>query len=179
MDIIIVPYIEEDGVRSFKDSFVMELYRQAKEEGRADMAFPGKSVTDAKGFLNAMKYGPNQLYIVHDKTDLLGFCWLNNFLGRTAYLHMCAFQIARGKVAEVSRKVLDILFDIKNLDGDGYVYDMLIGLTQASNTAISQIVEAIGGVYGCILPEGSFDSKENKSVPAKLCYFIREASHGE
>ena len=90
MKIEVIPYIEVNGIRTFKDSEICNLYLSML--ARSENIFTDGTVRNCEEFLEMFKYGTNLLYVMLCDRKPAGFAFLNNFTPKTAYGHFCIFK---------------------------------------------------------------------------------------
>ena len=61
MNITIMPYTTIDGVPTFRDSEIRDLFMQMQSRGLAETVFTAGDIRTANDFLSAMKYGEHSL----------------------------------------------------------------------------------------------------------------------
>ncbi len=170
--IAIVPYCEIDGVRTFADSEIKDIYGRMEMNGTVDKVFVDEQITSAEEFLQAMKYGENQLYVLLDENNIIAIAWINRFEGKTARLHFCFIDLEyKGKVA-VGKQLVQEILNAKN-DKNEYVFDMLTGVVPEENKTACEYVQAVGLVKVGILPLGSYNRFKRESEPAMIGYLTR------
>lgn len=172
MKVDLLPYCEIDGIRTLKDSDIKHLYQRIEEAGVADIVFCGSDIKDAEGFLAAMKYKDNHLYVVlvDEKPEMI--VWLNRFEGKFARFHWCPFKDLRGdRLTQVGMAVRDKFFSMKDYSGE-YLYDMLMGIIPIENKPAIGFLKKIGVKELGILPKAVL--KDGKSTPGVLMYYARE-----
>jgi hypothetical protein len=164
---IIRPYIKFDGIPTFRDSEITDLYRTMLEEGTADTVFCDGSVRCADDFLRQMKDDGNILLVALSKDIPIGIGWLNCFEKRTARAHFCMFSEGREIGFEnIGRTLIEKAFSVNDLD-------MLIGMIPATNEAAIKFSQKCGAVLVGYFPSGSYDIWENKYIGTAILYYQR------
>lgn len=114
---------------------------------------------------NAHVYG-----IVHDG-ELVGFTWINMWMGRSAAVHVCLWPTAdREHIAPMGRAFLQHVLNLKK--NGAYYRDSLFGLTPASYHNVIQYALAIGMVWQAEIPDAAVVKGE--AVPMTLLTVTRE-----
>ena len=165
----IIPYCEIDGVRTFADSEIIDIYNQME---MVDNVFIDSQITSAAEFLQAMKYGDNHLYVIMNDADLVAIAWINRFEGKLARLHFSFIDLEyHGKVA-VGKKLVGDILNVKNSKNE-YVFDMLVGVVPENNKKACEYVQAVGLIKIGVLPYGSYNRFKGKSEASMIGYLTR------
>lgn len=168
MGIDFLPYIEQDGAWTMKDSDIMNIFDRIEAQRLKDVVFY-EFGGDREWFLDIMKNGENQMYVVFDHPSVAGIVWLNRFEGRSARLHFCFLQGYGGDYAiEVARKWLEIVLNKRNM------YDVLVGVTPVKNKAAIGFLKKVGVTVAAVIPNYVYSKKTQQSEPAMMSYFTKE-----
>lgn len=166
-------YREIDGIRTYRDSEILELYRRLAAEGGAHV-FRDGSVKDEAAFLRMAKAPGTAFLVAHVRGRRAGVCWLNRFQGRFAQCNFFVFREFWGKDAKaLGSWCLRKILSARTRDGD-YLFDMLVGITPADNPAAVAFALRCGWVRRGVLPKGAFDAATGVSSPAVLTTATRE-----
>jgi hypothetical protein len=118
---VLKPYRTVDGVPSFKDSEIVQLFERAKAERLLPLVMyncdPDMS---AEAFLRMYKGSTlRQLWLVFYGDDLAGWIWIDDLASRTARSHFCLFRwVSQGRLSEeIGRDMFRQLFDTKFKSG--------------------------------------------------------------
>lgn len=172
---VVVPYCEFDGVRTYKDSFIMELYDKMVEEGTADTVFSGSGIDSPKSFLAMAKGRPDEVlfYLLFVDGEVGGIAWLNRFQYRWAQFHFCTFKRIWGReTIGLAKHTLERLL---TLGGEGnYLFDMFVGIMPSRNSVGLAYVQKCGGVVSGTLPYGVFNQTTGESEEATIITLTRE-----
>lgn len=168
-----IPYFHVDGVPTFKDSQIMELWHRMEREGTAKRVFYGGTVLSAQDFLAYMKDPENHLWVFVEDGKPVAFFWLNNFEGRTARIHFCAFKAVWGDQArKIGADALKLC--LEDRDGEGPLLDCLIGYTPAKNRLVRRFIREIGMETVGEVPALLFDAQEEQGVKGLIVSCTRE-----
>jgi len=172
----LIPYTKIDGIRNFKDSEIVSLYRRMGGEGTLNTVLSDGTIRNEQQFLYAMKTDC-QLHIILDEIlgeipEPIAIVWLNRFEGKTARLHFCFFKKVWGeksvKVGKfICRQILEFTYE------KGYIFDNLIGRIPVSNKPAIGFFKKLGVVFVGELPEGHWNHFKQKSEPALIVYMNR------
>ncbi len=168
----LIPYIEVDGIKSFKDSEVMGFYDRMVEEGTAETTFSDGSVRSRGEFLSMAKNCG--FFAVSCKSEVVGFVWITDVYMRRAQVHFCFFRTSKdwGKDGvEIGKRTASVLINLK--DKNGYIFDVLLGVTPIDNLPAVMWLHRIGLKKLCEIPNGVFSAKEKRSIPAVLWSLTR------
>ena len=121
-----------------------------------------------KALSNAHVYG-----VVHDD-ELVGFTWLNMWMGRSAAVHVCLWPTAdREHIVPIGRAFLQHVLNLKN--NGAYYRDSLFGLTPANYHNVVKYAQDIGMIFHAEIPGAAIVRVEVISV--KFMLMIEECSH--
>ena len=162
------PYCEIDGLNTFRDSEIKELYFKMISEG--NNIYIDNQIANGEDFLRHMKY-ESALYVAYYDEELFGFVYLDEFAHKTARIHFCVFKYFHGKKANVEscKKSIEIILSTKDSLGD-YMYDVLIGVIPSGNKVAIRFVEKIGGEISGEIPGAMWNAKKQESVDGTVVY---------
>jgi hypothetical protein len=177
MNTLLLPYTTVDGMPTFADSFVRNLFNRMVEDDTAKSVFFDGSVKDPDEFLNIMKFGNNALWIVSVDEEISGVVWLNNFEQKRASFHFCFFSNVWGKdTVSIGKKCVLTLLELKS-NGE-YDFDLLTGLVPLRNEkAIKWCQEMNFEIIGR-LPCSVWNAEEQKSEDGIIFYVERGKYNG-
>ena len=183
MDIQLVPYCEIDGIRSFSDSEIAELYDRMEKDGTAEMVFYDRGVQSRTGFVALMRRPGTYLYIVVPRsaegvTEPLAIVWLTQVESKRAYMHFCLFSNAWGESSvEIGKATVVRLINMK--DGkDQYLFDVFYGITPMVNTDAIRYAEFCGGKVVFSLPCGVWNGAKKANETGIFIQYLREQDKG-
>lgn len=166
---IVVPYTYYDGIPTFRDSEIMNLYCRIIADGTGYMFADGQ-ISDQESFLIAMK--KSICGIVKDGESTAGVGWLNRIEDKKASFHFVVFKEYWGNQSvDVGRALCQFMLSIKN--GDEYMFDMIWGMVPTSNRLAVKYLKRCGAVTIGELPCGLWDDRNKKSIPAMISYITR------
>ncbi len=171
----LIPYIEIDGQRNFKDSEILLLYDRMVEDGTVNTVFQDGIINCREDFLHEMKTS-SRLHIVVDE-EPVSIVWLNRFEGKTARLHFCFFKKAWGeRSVEIGRFICRELLQYQ-IEGE-YIFDALIGRIPAGNKAAIGFFKKVGVEFIGELPEGHWNDFKKRSESCFVVYINRRCLDG-
>ena len=172
---VIMPYCEVDGIRTFKDSEVMEMYSKIERDGLKDIVFSSGDINSPEEFLKEMnRPGAALLYVVYHGDLQIGIIWLTHFEGRSCRVHFTTFSEAwKMDVAAMGRSSSQQIINMRSSSGE-YVFDVLLGLVPSFNVRAIRALEKAGLQHVGEIPHGMWNAKERKTVPATLMCLTRE-----
>lgn len=174
----LIPYCDVDGCRTFRDTEIRDLYERMVQDGTAETVFSARDITTAEEFLEAMKHGAHNLFVVMVDGQKAGIVWLNMFEGRFARCHWCVFSPYWGKESvEIGKESLRLVMNMKDREGI-FMLDMLLGIVPSMNRLAINYCEKCGGIIQGEIPYLSM--WQGNSVPGTIIYYTREggAGHG-
>jgi len=171
----LIPYMHIDGVPTFKDSAIMEMFDRMEQDGTLGLVFFDGSIKTREDFLLMMRQPRVQLYGVYLKDEYtpMGFIWLDQFKHRTAHGHFCAFSSHWGDAYKIGHECLVRLVQLKDDKGE-YVLDAIYGLTPVDNELAIKATTAAGLRIAGTLPYAFWSEEDNKSHHAVMTYFTRD-----
>lgn len=171
-DIKIIPYCEIDGIRTFSDTEIYNLYEKMLLESKN--IFIDGSVKSPDDFLTLFKYGGHNLYVINYKDDTAAFAFLNHFDNKTAQIHFCIFKKYWGTIGtSLGRELLKNVLTIKDRDDKTYL-DVLIGIVPLENKHANRYAIRVGGKRVGYIPNLIWNEEHQQSEGATLFYFLRE-----
>jgi len=172
INVNLMPYCEVDGIATFTDSEILGFYDRMVKTGTAEIVFTDGKINCREDWLRAMKSPENFLYVVYADKKVVALVWLNRVEIKKARFHYVGFFKGwkKGSV-KIGRQVLNILMSKKT--SDGYLFDVLTGLTPSSNKIAIKYMQLCGWKIVGELPFGAWDYKEKRSEPALISYYVR------
>ena len=170
----LIPYIEINGIRTFKDTDVMGFYDRMEKDKTAPVVFHDGQIRDAKGFLRFMRSPGVALYVVYADNELAGLLWLTDAKPKTCMVHFVAFsEFWQNNSVEIGRTSIARIMEMKDKSG-AYLFDVLQGLLPSWNTRAIKWLKAIGLEVVGEIPKVLWDAQRNSSVDGTLLYLTRE-----
>jgi hypothetical protein len=116
----------------------------------------------------------NLVGVAQDGSDLAGFGWLTDIEPKKAMAHFAVFREYWGgnRSLEVTKALNTYFLTIPA--EDGFLIDMLWGLTDKTNRYVIRHIEKSGGIIVGELPFGIWSAKTQSAVPAIISYITRE-----
>lgn len=160
------PYVEEDGIPTFKDSEIISMLEKAEQDGVFKDFFFGDSSATKQSFLARIKFEPRTMFFAVEADQApAGFCFLDNMAYRTAQGHFCVFKEFWGKKSiEVSKEVYGQL--LKR-------FSVLTGITPVELKHVLSFCEMIGMKKQCVIPDYFYNDEEDRYVDGVL-FTIKE-----
>lgn len=165
----VVPYLEVDGVRTFRDSDLREWWHRMQEDGSGEHVFRDGSIKTADEFLWQMKMNPDcQLYVGLSDNDPAMISWLNYFQYHHCQAHFCAFKKFWGNpiLIELGKMFIETFFRTQDVH-------MIIGLAPADNFRARNYLKSIGAKELGMLPQGFWNAHSNQAEDARLFQALR------
>jgi hypothetical protein len=127
-------YTKHDGVRNVTDSYLEDILIQICNDGNLDKVFHDGYIQTASDFVTFCKSSNVLCFLVFADKQIVGFVWLTNLTGRTAFFNFTFLgnvstrdKLKIGKI--VTRNLLTIESPIPGV----FVFDGLFGLTPETN----------------------------------------------
>jgi len=169
------PYTEQDGIRTLRDSDLVDIFNSMSSRGLLHKTFYDGSVNTVDEFVSCFKHRENLMWVVLCDGVVAGIFWLNTFEHRTAQIHQCLFiDILKKDIFRTIKLGFEMIMEIRNKEGE-YTLDGLIGFTPASYTASIKCLQRAGMKIKAILPNAFRMIHEgDRSEDAVLSYVTRE-----
>ena len=136
------PFVGHDQLRT--------LYDLTLAHGLVERTFHGDSIQSFGDFLEVME--DSHVYGTICDGELVGYAWINTWLGRSAAVHVCLWPSApRDAIAEMGQKFLGHILRMK----DGEYRDSLFGMVPSSYRHAVEYALSIGMNYSGSIPAGA------------------------
>jgi hypothetical protein len=165
----ILPYTELDGIRTFTDSQIMDLYDQMERDGTTRMVYFEERYSREE-FLAEMKSGASRLYVVMEEEVPVAIAYLNRFERTSARLHFCVFSRAWGHTDEVARFVMKSMCGMKDNDGKP-LFHVFLGMLPSCNKGAVDFILRNGGKLVGTVPNLFWDKANGKAVEGTIVYY--------
>ncbi len=173
MEVKVFPYTKRDGIRTKRDSDILDLYDRMVTDGSAGIVFYAGHVKTREDFLRYMKDPGVHLYVLEVDDEIVGMTWLDKIENKSAFNHFCVFSNFWGKdTVALGKASLQKLINMG--DEDGFVFDVFKGAVPAWNKRAIEFAQACGGVNLGVIPYGIWDAAKEQSVDAVVIYYTRE-----
>lgn len=173
-EITLVPYCEVDGIRTFTDTEVLDLYDRMAINGTAKAVFSDGQILSREDWLETMKFPHNFMYVVFSGDKIVAAVWLNRVEMKKAHFNYCAFFNGwRMGSVKGGRMIMDTVMEMKSKDGE-YLFDVLMGVTPAVNTSAVKYMKLCGWIILGEVPLGVWNQEKQKSEPALISYYSRK-----
>ncbi len=169
----IVPYVLQDGVPTFRDSEIIDLWVLAVKEKALDYLFLDMPNISVKNFLAFIKQPNVNFFVVLIKKKPAVIIFLTEIQYTKAECHFFYFDGFRGqKAVEIGQYCLDFLINMP-FDKNTYIYDIIIGITPVNNIAACQFLSAVGMTIVGVIPNYLYNAHKNKSESIVYSYYCR------
>lgn len=167
-EIKVIPYTEVDGIATFRDSQIKDLYHQVWEEGLGEVVFSDGSVQNEDHWLDLMKYGPCKLHLCFYGEDVASVVWLNRIETTHCYVHFLFFKKFRGNpiIYEIGKKFFELVFS--------YGFEVVMGLLPSSNKVARRYARKLGFEELGEVPGILWDQREQTAVPGTFVHLTKE-----
>jgi hypothetical protein len=166
----VIPYVEVDGVWTFRDSEIKNIYDTMVQDGTAEAVFCDGSVHNRDEFQWCMKRGDSTLYVAQlDNGAVVGIGWLNRFQYHFCQGHFCFMKKfwKNPILITAARMMIRTMFKTQDVN-------MMLGILPYANRHALPFIEKSGADLIGTLPYGSWNQKEQKSEDAILFQFTRD-----
>jgi len=186
-EINIYPYVELDGIRTFTDTWIRDLFARMVKEGVLTSLFLDGTVQEPGDLIARFKREDHKFFIVAYGDEPAGLIWLTDFRQATVYVHFWIFKKFRG----TDKGMIIALHGAKEFlymrDHEGkYIFDVLFGYISAENKPVVSLFNKLehaannGGGFGITgkilgtIPNAMIDYYKDRSVDAIMAYLVRE-----
>jgi hypothetical protein len=165
MSIVIRPYIHCDGIPTFRDSDLLNLFDLMCRDKTDKIVFMDGHIKCGNDFVTFIKSGAALTFVAMNLDDPAGFGYLTHFENRTARAHFCIFSKYWGNGSiDIGKKLVS-----KAIESTGL--DMLIGMIPEFNTKAIDFSLKCGAKLLGVLPFGS--TNQSGSYPTTVLYYTR------
>jgi hypothetical protein len=166
-DIIMVPYTTVDGIPTFADSELAEIYQKIVGQGSERWLFFDGTIKDEQSFVARIKGPMVFTWVILQATtgEQFGVAFLDGVRGRTAFVHYCFFYRAwvAGSV-EIGKKAFEHVFQ-------NYPFDMLYGLVPIQNKSSIAFSGDVGGIRIGEIPKSVVCAENDMPESSIMFYF--------
>ena len=150
------------------------VYARLEAEGTAKRTFYDGTVTNAEEFVAHMLCPGSLPFLLFWDGKPAGITWFNSCEGRSARGHFVLFRDVWGRetTAAIGRGIFTYMLTLK--DNIGFFFDVLLGLTPASNSLAWRLGMLCGAKEVGSIPMGIFNARSGRAEDAKLYYVTRD-----
>ena len=160
-------YIFEHAAHLPKDE-VAQLYPLAKAHSRADIVFYDGVIRDWRSWVDFITDCKAWVVRVRNEQGIVGFFWLNGYMGRTAMMHFCVFDSMPFEDAvELGRQSVAYVFKHTEMQS---VY----GCTPRIYRHVFPFIKALGFRILGEIPGACYIKRKDKYVPGVVSVRVRE-----
>ncbi|WP_319759571.1 hypothetical protein [Maridesulfovibrio sp.] len=173
MSFEMIPYVERNGVRTFSDNYMKDLYERCVDEGHAETVFYEGTVRTADDFVTALK--KSICWVVAKDDVALAVVWLTRHEGRFARFHFIIFEdCLRKEIRKLGRFALNSILHMTTRSGE-FCYDLLLGYIPVRNKGAINYVLKSGAHFVGEIPNGAWIAREGTSEPVMVVSVTRES----
>ena len=137
MKVRLLPYTKIDGVRTFSDSFVMNLW----DRMQGYSPYMDRIYTSRDHWLRDMQTY-SLLYVIEVDGETAGCTWLTHFQEKFAQVHFFYFPEWWGRTQEIGTEAMRQSLSWKN--EQGYVFDGFTGIVDKKNRLAIALAKRCG-----------------------------------
>ncbi|MCK4819084.1 hypothetical protein KA005_25145 [bacterium] len=174
-EIALIPYIKRDGIPTFRNSEIRDIYTRVKAEGWVKVIFDDGYITNAEDFERYITSPDVLFWGVYYGEELIGFCYVNRIEKTHAYLHFGFFKKWWGRsevINEAGRQGLEILL-VKDYEGKP-MFELLMGMYPSWNVHVLAYVHKFGAHTVTKVPHLIWSESQGKSVEGTIVSITRE-----
>lgn len=155
------PYTRFDGIPTFRDSQIMELFDLMVSDGTDKVVFSDGFVTTRENFL-AFSKTVTMFIVEEDGPIAVG--WVNGVENNIGRAHFCFFSKVWGRADDIGKQFVSYVINVTGLD-------MLVGYTPSKNKRAVEFAIRCGSVLAGELPFGSI--YEGRPCATSITYYVR------
>lgn len=171
----LMPYRVIEGVPTFKDSHLVQLFEKAKAERLLPLVMYNMSENmTAATFVNFYKGSGRRLWLVFHEGKLAGWVWLDDFSNRTARSHFCLFRwVSEARLTEeVGRDMFRQLFNFRFRGGT--MLQVIRGEMPAFNKPALWFLQKLGWKVVGEIPNAAYRASTGKFYPMAYLYATKD-----
>lgn len=164
----ILPYTTSDGIPTFKDSDIIALYNQMKEEGTFDLVMHDGSFKRVEDFVAYIKQPDIPFFVMYKDTyqTPVAMCWLNRVEKTHTYMHFTGFNASKGNTVEIGKVAMSYVFSMG--------FDSIMSMIPATNRVAIIYIRKLGFKKLADVPHLLWSEGEQRSVTGVLSQLTRE-----
>jgi len=142
-EIMVVGYVEIDGIRTFSDEVMKIVWEQIQKDGVAKTVFNIESIKNSDDFVHYMKQPTVLPALIIVDEEIAGLGWLANMERNYAFGNYVFFKKWWGrKTLSMGKALIKYWFDFKK--DDEPLIDVVIGQTPKNNQRACKFIQKIG-----------------------------------
>ena len=169
-------FIYVNRVTPFSDDILNLVWDKMEKDGILRHLFYDGSNKTREEFFEFMGRRNTLPFTLFKEAELIGFFWLNSFVGRTAQIHFTAFRNSMGtrrNATHFGTKCIQYCLSLK--DDNGFFIDTVVGVTPVSNTLARRFNEKAGMIKIGLIPNYCIMHYEGRIEDGVLTYATRES----
>lgn len=149
MKIVIRPYIYIDGIPTFRNSDIKNLYRLMFRDKTVETVFYDGEVITEDQFLRHIQQPGTVLYVAEDSVRMIpvGIGWLNSFENSMARAHFCVFSEGWSDSLAIGKKLVQTAAEFPGVD-------TMVGVLPTENKRAIEFSKKCGAKLLGELPNG-------------------------
>jgi hypothetical protein len=167
----LLPYTLIDGVPTFKDSDIIQMYHWMKKDKTLETVFYNVSsaLLTENFFIRFWKRQDLKMFVLISEKKVAGLIWLDRIIDSTAMIHINSFKWIWGRTTvPIFRKAICKIFT-------NYDIDVLIGQIPETNELAIKFSEKVGFLKCGIIPKSLYNHRFVKKVDAHVTYACKDS----
>lgn len=171
---VTVPYVKPDGIPTFRNSELAEMYNRADREGWLNQMFHDGTVKNEIDFVKHVTAPHVMFWGLFCEGELMGFFYVNRIERTCAHLHFAFFSKwwATPESLKGGRRVLETLL-VDDVDGRP-LFELLLGAYPSWNKHVLAYVHKFGAHTVTEVPHLMWSERKGKSVEGTIVSITRE-----
>ncbi len=157
----ILPYVYLDGVPTFKDSHLKEIFVRMMEQGYVERVFYDGSVQSPDEFVEFFKRPDRHLHVFMGDIPLSLF-WVDQIEHKSCRLHFCGLKEAGRDVISMGKEAINLLSEH---------FLLIHGEILESNKSACRFVQKCGGELMGVMPNKLYNYYKDEMEDAVLFYY--------
>lgn len=173
-DVVLIPFLSVHGVWTINDNTLVDTFRRMIDQRLVRKVFIDGRVQRLEDFMALIK-SPH-IYPVFAAVDdkIMGFAWMNAIINNHASCHFCMLKESWGPLAEkIGKEIVSYWFKFPGRDPNSYLFDILLGLTPATNKPALNYIQKVGFKVAGSIPKMCYDSYKDERLPGVISYAER------
>jgi len=173
--ITFLPYTKRDGIPTFRNSEIKDMYLRAIREGWHDQIFHDGSITNADAFVQYITGTGVLFWGIYHENDLMGFVWANRIEKTHCYCHFGFFKKWWGRdsiLTRTGKQFMDMLL-IQKYPKET-MFDLVLGMYPSTNTHVTAFMKRLGARQFVEIPNLIYDNVNDKSIDGTIVVTTRE-----
>ena len=173
--ITLMPYTTRDGIPTFRNSELANIYARVFKEGWGLTMFDDGWCNKAQDWVEHITSPVVMFWGVYHEQELMGFFYINRIEKTYGHLHFGFFKAWWGKYPEImaaGKKALSLLL-VQEYNGKP-LFELLLGMYPAWNKHLLAYIKRHGAKVGEEIPHLIWSASKGESLPGRIAAITKE-----